>query len=78
MGLLPRQRYRFARRFMSAVYMPLISTVKIGLVLVFAEILEQVALHFQIRIRGVPSIGFCDVADSFPPEHLDYRRLVSG
>lgn len=35
MGLLPRQRYRFARRFMSAVYMPLISTVKIGLVLVF-------------------------------------------
>lgn len=29
MGLLPRQRYRFARRFMSAVYMPLISTVKI-------------------------------------------------
>jgi hypothetical protein len=61
--------------------MPLISTVKIysfGLVLVFAEILEQVALHFQIRIRGVPSIGFCDVADSFPSEHLDYRRLVSG
>lgn len=66
---------------MSAVYMPLISTVKIysfGLVLVFAEILEQVALHFQTRIRGVPSIGFCDVADSFPSEHLDYRRLVSG